>query len=85
MYLTAGIEHDLKNRISDYAATSSTIGDIDSINMSSDKTKTRPTVSFALNHDIDKTQRIGVSLTHRKEAFASGSTTSAFLQYSKGF
>jgi hypothetical protein len=42
-------------------------------------------MSFALNHDIDKTQRIGVSLTHRKEAFASGSTTSAFLQYSKGF
>jgi hypothetical protein len=85
MFLTAGIEHDLKNRIGDYAATSSTIGDIDSINMSTDKTKTRPTVSFALNHDIDKTQRVGVSLTHRKEAFASGSTTSAFLQYSKGF
>lgn len=85
MYLTAGIEHDLKNRIGDYAATSSTIGEIDSINMSTDRTKTRPTVSFALNHDIDKTQRVGVSLTHRKEAFASGSTTSAFLQYSKGF
>lgn len=85
MYLTAGIEHDLKNRIGDYAATSSTIGDIDSINMSSDKTKARPTASFALNHDIDRTQRVGLSLTHRKEAFASGSTTWAYLQYSKGF
>lgn len=85
MYLTAGIEHDLKNRIGDYSSTSSSIGDIDNINISSDKTKTRPTVSFALSHNIDKTQRVGLSLTHRKAAFASGSTTSAVLQYSKGF
>jgi len=85
MFLTAGVEHDLKNSIGRYAAANDDIGDIDSIEMSSNKRKTRPTVSFALNHDIDKTQRVGVSLTHRKEAFASGSTTSAFLQYSKGF
>jgi hypothetical protein len=85
MFLTAGVEHDLKNSIGRYAAANDDIGDIDSIYMSSNKRKIRPTVSFALNHDIDKTQRIGVSLTHRKEAFASGSTTSAQLQYSKGF
>ena len=85
LFLTAGVEHDLKNSIGRYAATSPDIEGIDSIDISSNKTKTRPTVSFALNHDIDKTQRVGVSLTHRKEAFASGSTTSAFLQYSKGF
>ena len=85
LFLTAGIEHDLKNKIDRYAAANGDIGDIDSIDMSTNKTKTRPTVSFALNHDIDKTQRIGVSLTHRKEAFASGSTTSAQVQYSKGF
>jgi hypothetical protein len=85
LFLTAGIEHDLKNSIGRYAATWSESDSIDSIEMGSNKTKTRPTVSFALNHDIDKTQRVGVSLTHRKEAFASGSTTSAFLQYSKGF
>jgi hypothetical protein len=85
LFLTAGVEHDLKNRIGNYQAASEIIGDIASIDMGSNKTKTRPTVSFALNHDIDKTQRVGLSLTHRKEAFASGSTTSAFLQYSKGF
>jgi hypothetical protein len=38
-----------------------------------------------VNHDIDKTQRIGVSLNHRKEAFAPGAVTSAGVQYSKGF
>jgi hypothetical protein len=85
MFLTAGIEHDLKNSIGHYAATWDQEDSIDSIDMSSNKRKTRPTVSFALNHDIDKTQRIGVSLTHRKEAFESVSSTSAFVQYSKGF
>ena len=84
IFMTAGVEHDLKNRIGNYAATSIDI-EIDSIDMSADKRKTRPIVSFALSHDIDKTQRVGVSLTHRKEAFASGSTTWAFLQYSTGF
>jgi hypothetical protein len=85
LFLMAGVEHDLKNRIGNYVAANDDIGDIDSIDMGSNKTKTRPTVSFALNHDIDKTQRVGLSLTHRKEAFASGSATSAYLLYSKGF
>jgi len=85
MLLSGGIEHDLKNRIDDYSATNSDIGEIDSIDMDANLRKTRPTASFALNYDIDKTQRIGLSVTHRQEAFDSGSTTSAFLQYSKGF
>lgn len=85
MFLTAGVEHDLKNRIDSYAATSADIQNIDAIDMGSNQRKTRPTTSFALNHDIDKTQRVGVLLIHRKEAFASASTTSGFLQYSKGF
>lgn len=85
LFLTAGIEHDLKNSIGNYQVASEIISGIEFSDMGSNKTKTRPAVSFALNHDIDKTQRVGVSLTHRKEAFASGSTTLAFLQYSKGF
>lgn len=85
MLFTAGVEHDLKNRMGHYVGTSSVIGDIDSINMSADKIKTRPTVAFGVNHDIDKTQRLGVSLTYRQEALASHSTTSTFLQYSAGF
>jgi hypothetical protein len=82
--LTAGVDHDLKNRADRYQATNADIGDIDSIDMGATK-KTRPTASIALNHNIDKTQRIGVSVMHRKEVFSSTSTTSAFVQYTKGF
>jgi hypothetical protein len=70
----------IKSRIQDID-----IAGIDSIDMSSEKRKARPIASFALNHDIDRTQRVGLSVTHRKEAFALGSTTWAYLQYSKGF
>ena len=85
MFLTAGVEQDLKSRIDRYAATWDQADAIDSIDMAADKRKTRPTVSFAMSHNIDKTQRVGVSLTHRQEVFESGSTTSAFVQYAKGF
>ena len=85
MFLTAGLEQDLKSRIDRYAATWDQADAIDSIDMAADKRKTRPTVSFAMSHNIDKTQRVGVSLTHRQEVFESGSTTSAFVQYAKGF
>jgi hypothetical protein len=46
---------------------------------------TRPTLSLGFTHVIDKAQRIGLSITHRKEAFESGSTTSGMVQYSRGF
>jgi len=83
--LSAGLEHDIKNDVDRYTATNPDIVDIDSIDMESGKKKTRPTVSLGLTHDIDKTQRIGFSVTHRKEAFESASTTSGMIQYSKGF
>jgi len=83
--LSAGVEHDLKNRVGIYQAVNEGIGDIDSIDMSANKRNTRPTLSVGFNHNIDKIQRIGASVTHRKEAFDSRSSTSAFVQYSMGF
>jgi len=85
MLIAAGLEHDIKNDVDRYSASAETIGDIDSIDMESGKKKTRPTISLGLTHDIDKTQRIGFSITHRKEGFESGSTTSGIVQYSRGF
>lgn len=85
IFVTAGLEHDLKRRIDAYQATNSTIGNIQAIGMGAYSRRTRPTVSVALNHEIDRAQRVGVSLSQRQEAFASGATTSAFVQYSKGF
>jgi hypothetical protein len=83
--LSAGVEHDLKNKIDNYLATNPDMGDIDSIDMGSNKRKTRPMVSFSLNHNLDKNQRIGVSVTHRKDTFNSAASTSAMVQYSVGF
>ena len=85
LFLRAGVEHDLTNQIDAYAATNSDIGAIDSIDMSTNTRNTRPTVSFAVNHNISKTERVGFSLEHRTEAFQSGNSTAAFVQYTMGF
>lgn len=83
--LTAGAEHELNHRVDNYQAANADIGAIDPVDMRFNSRKIRPTVSLALNHTIDSTQRIGVSVTHRNGAFESGSSTSAFIQYTKGF
>lgn len=85
MSVAAGLEHVMKNDVDRYAAFNVEIGDIDSIDMKSSKKNTRPTLSLGLNHVIDKAQRIGVFLTHRKEAYESTSKTSGMVQYSRGF
>lgn len=83
--LTAGVEHDLDNRVDSYQAVNEDIGDIEPIAMDSDVRKTRPSVSLGLNHDLGKAQRIGLSVSHRREAFSSESSTSGYVQYSIGF
>lgn len=83
--LTAGFEHDFHHSIDRYQAVSQDIGSIDSINLDSNKRTTRPVASLSVNHVIDKIQRIGVMLLHRKEVFESVATNSIFVQYSLGF
>jgi hypothetical protein len=85
MMVAAGLEHDIRNDVDRYEASEDSIGAIDSIDMEDGKKNTRPTLSLGLTHVIDKAQRIGVSITYRKEAFESGSTTSGMVQYSRGF
>jgi hypothetical protein len=85
MFLTAGVDHEAKNRFDRYQATSEAIGEIDSIDLNEDKRKTYLAFSMAVNHDFDKNQRLGVTLNHRKQVSASGSVTSAMVQYAKGF
>jgi hypothetical protein len=84
MMWSAGLEHDISNHVDPYFATR-LIDDLDAISMDSGAKKTRPTVSLGFTQNIDKTQRIGFTITHRKEAFESASTTSGVFQYSKGF
>jgi len=83
--LTGGVEHDLHHRIDDYQATNQAIGTVNTINLDTNKRLTRPMASFSVTHMIDKIQRIGVMFLHRREAFESATTSSAFVQYSLGF
>lgn len=83
--LTAGVEHDMHNSIDRYQATNQDIGIVDSIDLDSNKRKTRPMASIAVNHLIDNIQRIGVVFLHRREAFESATTNSVFVQYALGF
>jgi hypothetical protein len=79
------VEHDLHHRIDDYQATNQAIGTVNTINLDTNKRLTRPMASFSVTHMIDKIQRIGVMFLHRREAFESATTSSAFVQYSLGF
>lgn len=81
-----GFEYDVKTTVDNYQAVNTDIGPIDPSNMK----KARPVFSVGVVHALDKTQTVGFSLTHRKEALASSSTWSAYttygmLQYSVGF
>jgi len=82
---TIGLEHDTKNNVDRYAVTGRFTNVIESIDMELRRDDTRPSFTLGLTHSIDKAQRIGVSLMHRKEALDSGSTTSGTVQYSRGF
>jgi hypothetical protein len=83
--LTAGVEHDMHNSIDRYQVTNDDIGIVDSIDLDTNKRKTRPMASIAVNHLIDNIQRIGVMFLHRREAFESATTNSVFVQYALGF
>lgn len=83
--LSAGIERDVKSNVDNYQASFVDGEAIDPISMTQNIKKTRPTASVGLVHSLDKTQTVGLFVTHRKEALQSGSTTSGMLQYSVGF
>lgn len=84
--LSTGFEHNVKSTIDDYQAINTDIGTIPTISMGDNwMRKTRPTASLGVIHNIDKKQTVGLSVTHRKEAFQTGSITSGMLQYTAGF
>lgn len=78
--LSAGIEHDLNHNIGQYSAGSS-----NTTAFNSDVKKTRPSVSAGVYYDIDRTQRLGLNVIHRQEAFQSTTTTSALATYTVSF
>ena len=78
--LSAGIEQDLNHNVGQYSAGSS-----NTTAFNSNPQKTRPVVTAGVYYDIDKTQRVGFSATHRQEAFQSTASTTALATYTVGF
>jgi outer membrane autotransporter protein len=81
--LNAGFEHDLHHSIDDYRATG--VDDLGSIDMNSQKDRTRPTAGLGIAYDIADKQRLSANVQYRKEIFMSESSTTGQVTYTIGF
>ena len=79
----AGFEHDLNHSINDYRATG--VDDLGSINMDSQKDRTRPTAGLGISYDVAEKQRLSANVQYRKEIFMSESSTTGQINYTIGF
>lgn len=81
--LNAGLEHDLHHSIDDYRATG--VDDLGTINMDSQKDRTRPTAGVGISYDVADKQRLAANVQYRKEVFMSESSTTGQVTYTIGF
>jgi len=81
--LNAGLEHDLHYSIDDYRATG--VNGLGSIDMNSQKDRTRPTAGLGISYDVAEKQRVAASVQYRKEIFMSESSTTGQINYTIGF
>lgn len=81
--LNAGFEHDLHHSIDDYRATG--VDDLGSINMNSQKDRTRPTAGLGIAYDVADKQRLSANVQYRKEIFMSESSVTGQVNYTIGF
>jgi hypothetical protein len=81
--LNAGLEHDLHHSIDDYRATG--VDGLGSIDMNSQKDRTRPTAGLGISYDVADKQRLSANVQYRKEIFMSESSTTGQVNYTIGF
>lgn len=81
--LNAGLEHDLHHSIDDYRATG--VDGLGSIDMNSQKDRTRPTAGMGIAYDVADKQRVAANVQYRKEVFMSESSTTGQITYTIGF
>ena len=81
--LNAGFEHDLNHSINDYRATG--VDGLGSINMDSQKDRTRPTAGLGIAYDVADKQRLSANVQYRKEIFMSESSITGQVNYTIGF
>jgi hypothetical protein len=80
---SAGVEHDLKNRTSDYSATG--VAGLTPFAFSDDMQRTRPVASVGARYNLNRNMQLAARVVYRKEAFSSTSTSTGIVTFSAGF
>ena len=78
-----GVEHDVKHRTSDYAATG--VGGLAPFTFNDDLQRTRPVASVGVKYDLQRNMQLSAQVVYRKEAFGSTSTTTGLVAFTAGF
>lgn len=78
-----GLEHDVKNRTSDYTATG--VAGLVPFEFNDDLKRTRPVASLGLRYQLERNMQLGAQIVYRKEAFGSTSTTTGLVTFTAGF
>lgn len=78
-----GLEHDVKHRTSDYAATG--VAGLTPFRFNDDLQRTRPVASVGVKYALDRNMQLGAQIVYRKEAFGSTSTTTGLVTFTAGF
>jgi hypothetical protein len=83
---SAGLEHDLRQQVSNYSGSSSVSGlETFALTISGANNRTRPVGSASLFYQLDKSQRLTGSVSVRNQAFTSQAMTSVMGGYQVAF
>jgi hypothetical protein len=83
LFGSAGFEQDMYNYFSNYVATG--LAGLTPIALNSNIQQTRAVMTFGVNYDLERGQRIGLTTIWRQEAYLPVDTKTAYITYTMGF
>lgn len=78
-----GLEHDVKHRSGNYAATG--LAGLAPLQFNDDLQRTRPVASVGVKYALDRNMQVGAQIVYRREAFGETSTTTGLVTFTAGF
>ena len=82
---TLGVEHDLRSSVDKIKATSSSIGELTSVDLNTNINKTRPVLTLGASCNIGLNQSISVQTQYQELSHTSTSGKTAYLSYNVRF
>ena len=82
LFASAGVESDTNTNNGTYSATG--ITGLTPVNFNPNPVKTRPTAILGANYDVEKYQRLGITVIYRQEAYQATATTTVMVTYTVG-